>query len=226
MESKRHWTFDELARQLTRRQAETDPHESLPADTYLLCNPHQVRELDRAIEKHFWPAITRTVRKAGLEVMHGAEIESEWKRWTTRAKTFVVYDPDRPPLPGELSVWWYYRGTIACSTYGYMFVSDFILTVPVTFNVLKLVELISDSVLAGNPPELSAPGGEYYSVAFNHGEGLDGPGVMQYAAGDVAERVRMNMEIIKAVDELQEHVTDAARFDALKEKLFAAYEAQ
>ena len=104
MEGKQHWAYDELGRQIARRKTEKDPSGPGPADTFVLCDPRLVRELDDTIEKHFWPAIIRPVRKTGLRLMSGAEIEDKSSRWTTRQKTFVVHDPARPMLPGERSV--------------------------------------------------------------------------------------------------------------------------
>jgi hypothetical protein len=225
MESKQHWAYDELARQIARRKTEKDPPGPGPADTFVLRDPRLVRELDDTIEKHFWPAITRTVSKAGLRLMPGTEIEDKSSRWTTRQKTFVVHDPARPMRPGERSVLWYYRGTIECFTYGYMLLSDFVLTLPVTFNILKLIELIGNPMFAGHAPDLNAPGGAYYSVSFHHGEGRDGLLGARFAAAGIADRVRLNLEIIAAVDDLERNMSDIIRFGAVKERLIAAYEA-
>jgi hypothetical protein len=226
-----HWQESELASYL---KANAD-NPALDSKTVFLANPTERKQIDQIIQAHLWPGIVRAlvgspIQVSGLEDGFPASfLEDEWKNNTTRSLTFVLEDTDRPFLPGEGPPW-FCRGKIECSMLDYLTSFDFFAHFPMHFKLTKFIQLLSDPLFAGNPPNLTIELGrdqeQIMVLSFSEGSGA-GWGLQSYqgAGEEVGEKVRKNLEVIEAIYQLEEDYTSEKCFRDLHKALREAYQA-
>ncbi len=224
------WRYQELASWI-----ETSKEDPLFDDkTVFLLNPASLKVVDELIKRYFWPAMEKGVKGTGLEVSREAVnyIETVNAKYVTRSLTFVLEDPQRSLSNlshGEIPPW-YCRGNIKASLLNYMLSFDFLIYLPISFSIEKIIRLIGDDKFAGLPPKLTI--GEYprgnpsFDIAFSSGRGA-GFGLQNYAeaASSTENRVRHNAKITKCVDELYKDLNNDEVFKELTKALLEEYEA-
>lgn len=225
------WQFAELAVFLE----ENVNNPLLDSSTVFLANPWQKRELDQIIEEHLWPAIIEGLDASGICISGLANdfpsggIEDKKHPLTTRSLTFVLEDPERPisfrsPAP------WFCRGEIACSPQDYMVSFEFFIHFPQKFSMQKILRLLRNPMFAGYPPELcfnkSPEGDGILVLSFSSGRGASWS-LQDYqpAALDITEKVILNVEIIKAIYNLEGDYKSTLNFNLLEKALERAYAA-
>ncbi len=112
----------------------------------------------------------------------------------------------------------------------YMVSFEFFVYLPANFSLRKILSLLGDPMFAGNPPNLSIErgiGGEnVFVIAFSEGSGA-GWGIRSHdqAAEHLRKKVKQNLEVIKAVYELEKDYKSTKHFKALQTALREAYQA-
>jgi hypothetical protein len=225
------WQMSELARFLKRNAG--DP--ASDSKTVFLANPKEKKQIDRIIEAYLWPGVINALVGTPIRISEAGEgfpaslLRDEEKIYTTRSLTFVLEDADRPFLPSEGPPW-FCRGNIECSLLDYMTSFDFYGHFPIDFDLDKIVELLSDPLFVGNPPNLSIdPRGEeghIMVISFSEGSGA-GWGLRSYqeAAAELEQKVRKNLEVIEAMYQLERDYTSVRWFQELQKALREAYQA-
>lgn len=223
------WQMSALARYLKKNR--DDP--LLDSKTVFLVNPKEKTELDRLIKRELWPAVLDAVAKSPIQVFdlrNGVPvsgIDDGHTLHTCRSLVFVLEDAGRPLLPGSGPPW-YCRGNLSCSPMDYMVSFTFLVYLPEDFNLRRILKLIGDPMFSGNPPNLSIGRGigrgNIFVVAFS--EGGAGWGIRSHgqAAEHLRRKVNQNLEVIKAVYELEKDFTSKRSFEALQIALRDAYQ--
>lgn len=225
------WRYKELAKWINRERAKS----SFEDRTVFLANPKIAKEIGDLIRRYFWPAIQKGLEGTGLEVLGDALEQLETvddMKYTARSLTFVIDDPDRSlkNLPHRQVPAWYCRGTLRCSRLSYMLSFDFLIHLPISFSKEKIIELIGEPRFSGLPPELTVTSDrnrqKFYQIAFHEGHGADfGLKSPRDVAASINERVKLNVEIAKCVDEVLRDTDSDWAFARLKRALLKGYEA-
>ena len=98
------------------------------------------------------------------------------------------------------------------------------------FDLRKIIELLSDPMFVGYPPNLSVePRGDeahIMVISFSGGSGA-GWGLRSYeeAAEALGQKVRKNLEVIEAMYQLERDYTSERWFQELQKALREAYQA-
>ncbi len=225
------WQEAELSRYLKKNAG--DP--LLNSKTVFLANPEERKRIDKIIAGYLWPGIVRALAGTSIRVPEGDEgfprslLQDEEKIHTTRSLTFVLEDPDRPLLPGGGAPW-FCRGCIECSMLDYLISFDFYAHFPIHFDFRKIIELLSDPMFEGNPPNLSVEprmnGDHIFVVSFTEGSGA-GWGLTSYqeAGYELEEKVTQNLVVIGAMYQLERDYKSERWFLELQEALRDAYQA-
>jgi len=219
------WQCSELQRYLNKRSQ--DPE--VDSKTVFLANPQEKTELDNIILKHLWPSVIRGLGSSGIwtkslkEGFPKSAIEDENYLYTARSLTFLLEDSRRQIFPmGDVP--WYCRGKIQCSVSDYMLSFDFYVYFPEDFSSKKIIRLLKNPEFAGLPPELSyeqpLSGKGIFSLAFSKGSGA-GWGFKSYdePASRVRQEIHSNIEVIKAVYELERDYKSTKAFNQLERVL-------
>ena len=225
------WRYRELAEWIDSARGEPFSEDR----TIFLANPKIVKEIDDLIRRYFWPAIEKGLKGTGLEVLGDAldHVETvDDMKYASRSLTFLIEDPDRPwkNLPhGEVPPW-YCRGRLRCSRLSYMLSFDFLIHLPISFSNEKIIELIGERRFSGLPPELTVTtdrdGQKFYQLAFHNGRGAGfGLKTVRDTATSITERVSINVEIAKCVDNVLRNSDSNWAFARLKKALLKGYEA-
>jgi hypothetical protein len=225
------WRYRELARWIESHRSEA----FFDARTIHLANPERIEEIDDLIKTYFWPAIKNGVEGTGLRIFGDAVDQVETVddiHYVARSFNFVLEDPNRPwkNLPNGAMPPWYCRGNLKCSLLSYTLSFDFLIDLPISFSIEKIIQLIRDRRFRGLPPELTVTADpneqEFYHLAFHNGHGagflLEEPAE---AAKSVETRGRTNIEIVKCVDRVIENLDSDWAFAQLKKALLTGYEA-
>jgi len=225
------WQRSELKRFLAKNAGDS----LLNSKTVFLANREEKRQLDQIIEAYLWRGIVKALVGSSIQVSEAqggfpaSLIRDESKNYTTRSLTFVLEDPDRPFSPGEGPPW-FCRGSIECSMLDYMTSFEFFAHFPMGFDLRKIIELLSDPMFVGYPPNLSVePRGDeahIMVISFSGGSGA-GWGLRSYeeAAEELGQKVRKNLEVIEAMYQLERDYTSERWFQELQEALREAYQA-
>jgi hypothetical protein len=225
------WQAAELMRFLKENAGNPD----LNSRTVFLSNPEEKSRVDRIIQNELWPGVIRALAGSPIRVLESEEgfplsaIQDQKAIHTTRSLTFVLSDQERPMYPGE-SPPWFCRGKIECSLHDYMFSFDFFAYFPMDFDLGKILELLSDPLFSGNPPNLTIEprmdNSQIMVVSFREGEGA-GWGLRDFqTAGAVLEqKVVKNLEVIRTLYRLERDYTNEKRFLDLQKALREAYQA-
>ena len=223
------WQYSELKQYLSHHAKDAD----LPSKTVFLANPQQKEELDKIISKHLWPAVLKGVGSSGIWIKSLKDgypksgIEDEKYVYTVRALTFLLEDPKRQLSFGS-DVPWYCRGKILCSAVDYMISFDFFVYLPERFSLAKIVRLLKNPEFAGCPPELtfndSQVGQGIFCVAFTKGNGA-GWGLHTYedAANRIREGIELNIDVIRAIYNLENNFKSTKEFNKLEHTLIRAF---
>ena len=225
------WQRSELASYLKANARDL----ALDSQTVFLANPKEMKQIDRIIEEYLWPGVVRALVGSTIQVSEAAEgfpasfLKDERKNYTTRSLTFVLEDADRSFFPGEGPPW-FCRGKIECSMLDYITSFEFFAHFPMDFDLRKIIELLSDPLFAGNPPNLSVEkgiGGEHIMLlSFSEGSGAGwGLRNFQKAGEDLEQKVRKNLEVIEAMYQLERDYTSVRWFQELQKALREAYQA-
>lgn len=206
----------------------------LDSKTVFLGNPKQKVELDRIIKEQLWPAVTDALAPTPFRVLDtkhsfpSSGIEDEKKVFTCRTLTFILGDPERPLVPGGGPPW-YCRGKIECTPMDYMISFDFSIYLPTDYPIKRILGLLGDPMFAGNPPNLSIESGpereKIFVIGFTEGSGA-GWGIRshQQASEHLREKVKQNLEVIKAMYDLEKDYKSSKNFKALQAALREAYQ--
>ena len=225
------WQRSELASYLKANARDL----ALDSKTVFLANPKEKKQIDRIIEAYLWPSVINALVGTPIRVSEGKEgfptslLQDEEKLYTTRSLTFVLEDADRPFLPREGHPW-FCRGNIECSVLDYLTSFDFYAHFPIDFDLDKVIELLSDPLFVGNPPNLAieprGDEGQIMVISFSEGSGA-GWGLRSYqeAAEELEQKVRKNLEIIEAMYQLESNYTSERWFQELQKALREAYQA-
>ena len=225
------WQRSELSRFLAKNAGDS----LLNSKTVFLANPKEKGHLDRIIEAYLWRGIIEALVGSSIQVSEAREgfpaslLRDESKNYTTRSLTFILEDPDRPLIPGKGPPW-FCRGHIECSVLDYMTSFDFYAQFPMDFDLRKIIELLSDPMFVGYPPNLSVePRGDQEHIiviSFSGGSGA-GWGLRSYeeAAEALGQKVRKNLEVIEAMYQLERDYTSERWFQELQKALREAYQA-
>jgi hypothetical protein len=205
------WHHDELRKWIEANRND----KKFPYKNVYLIDPDQRREIDGIIKTYLWPAVLKGVEHSKIEITTPNErgfslpIEDKMSPEGKRTFTFLFEDPRRPlsPLNRENNPPWFSRGEIECSLSHYMLTFDFILELPLSFDVQRILDLIGDSAFEGNPPELivgrSAKGGQSLQITFQNGRGAGwGAQSFETITDFIQRRVAMNLQVIRAVERL------------------------
>ena len=225
------WRYRELAKWIDGNRREPFFEDR----TIFLANPEKIKEIDDLIRRYFWPAIEKGVKGTGLEVSGDALDHVETVddiNCVARSLTLLIEDPGRPwkSLPQGDVPPWYCRGMLRCSLLSYMLSFDFLIDLPISFSIEKIIELTGDRRFRGLPPELTVSANmkeqKFYQLAFHDGRGA-GFGLKNHreAARSIRGRVRINVEIAKCVDDVLQHSDSDWAFARLKKALLKGYEA-
>jgi len=228
----RGWQFDELRKFLDANKSDA----LLDKMTVVLTNPEERERLDELLLTHFWPRVSDAILGTGLMVMPSKhpdgrpEIHDEPGEYTTRELMFCLHDPERPVgTPNHAP--WYLRVHVACSITGYMVSSDFILYLPHTFSLRKVIGLLSRPEFAGCAPELHCEPGymgpDRLVVQFHHGCGagwlLEPPDV---AVERFTQEMRDHVAIIESTYCLEQDFRSTSAFNELTRRLLTVYRAE
>lgn len=228
--TKDSWQYSELQRYLNEHSQ--DPE--IDSKTVFLANPHQKTELDNIILKHLWPSVIKGFGSSGIwtkslkEGFPKSAVEDEKYPYTARSLTFLLEDPRRQISPLADVPPWYCRGKIQCSVSDYMLSFDFYVYFPEDFSLQKIVRLLKNPEFAGYPPELSyerSLGGKgIFSLAFRKGGGA-GWDLHNYhePASRIREEIEMNIEVIKAVYNLEKDYKSTKAFNQLERVLVRVF---
>ena len=230
MNAERHNCWQE--KQLRRFMAEhaDDPLvEHLPVE---LSNPKEEREIDEMILHELWPGVVQALRGSRLTTWTGVNntpkegLETLHHQYITRSLTFVIEDPARPIMPG-VSRPWYCRFVIGASVFDYMQSKTTLLLFPEDFSMRKLTRFLREPLMQGYPPELSwskpCEGAGTYQVAVSTGEGA-GWGLHGKAEAReyIRETVEDHLEVIAAMERLEQNWKDTKAFNTLYELVVRA----
>lgn len=225
------WQMSELTRYLKKNRED----QLLDSKTVFLTNPKQKIELDRIIKEQLWPAVIDALAPSPIRVFDmkddfpSSGIDDDNNVYTCRSLAFVLEDPNRPLSPGSGPPW-YCRGRLRCSPMDYMVSFDFFVYLPNDFSLRRILRLIGDPMFSGNPPNLSIGrgiGGErVFVIAFSEGSGA-GWGIRSHdqASEHLRKKVKQNLEIIKAVYDLEKDFKSTRNFKTLQTALREAYQA-
>jgi hypothetical protein len=225
------WRYRELAKWIESNRGEP----FFAARTTYLANPETIKNIDDLVKKYFWPAIKNAMDGSGLRAFGDPLDKLETLddiHYVARSFAFVLEDPKRPltNLPTGIAPPWYCRGNLKCSLLSYMLSFDFLIDLPISFSLEKILELIGDRRFRGLPPELTVTVDmneqEFYHLSFHNGHGagfmLEEPAE---AARSIRDRVKINIEIAKCVDSLVRDLASDLAFARLKKALLTGYEA-
>jgi hypothetical protein len=207
----------------------------LNSKTVFLANPEEKKQIDRIIEAYLWPGVVKALVGTPIRVSESEEgfpaslIRDREKTYTTRSLTFVFEDPDRPLVSGGGPPW-FCRGSIECSLLDYMTTFEFYAHFPMNFDLRRIIELLSDPLFVGYPPNLSVEprrdGGHILVVSFAQGSGA-GWGLRSYqeAAEELGQKIWKNLEVIEAMYQLERDYASDRWFQELQKALHEAYQA-
>ena len=230
MTREKSWHFAELERHLKTR----DKRLSDDSSTVFLLNPDHRKRSDKIISDYLWPAVLRGLSGSSIRIKDYSPrflqtaITDKWYFQTRRTLIFLLEDPFRPLMPGSRTPLWYCRGTIDCSVFDYLLSFDFIISLPRSFSARKIMKLICNPLFSDLPPELSyeesIDGEGYFVLEFRYGRGA-GWVVEDFARAseNIEEKVKLNLDIIAAVNELELDLTNTKKFNRLVSKLIAMY---
>lgn len=114
--------------------------------------------------KEFWPFIFSCLEVSGYTHSHEPHIESELGYELERSLTFMLFN--------GRSV--FFRGKLCCSKKSWIIKSEFFLTLPVHNDPQVIFEILGNSRLKGNPPNLivdKEKKEDYYQINFSNGVG-------------------------------------------------------
>lgn len=223
------WQYSELRRYLTEHSQDSE----LDSRTVFLANPQQKAKLDNVILKHLWPSVIKGLRSSEIWVKSLKEgfpksaIKDENYPYTARALTLLLEDPRRQVSIGDNTPW-YCRLKIHCSVFDYMVSSDFYVYFPEGFSLKKIRRLLKNPEFAGYPPELSYERSltekGIFSLAFRKGSGA-GWGLHSYdeAKNRIGEEIKSNIEVIKAVYDLEKNYKSTKAFNQLERILVRVF---
>lgn len=226
---RRNWQLGELKKYLEANKE--DP--LLNSRRVCLVNPEQRKEVNNIILQYLWPAVIKGIGFSGLWVKSlkdgypKKDIEDKDYQYSASELIFLLEDPKRPLSFNSIPPW-YCRGTITCSVLDYLLSFDFMVYFPESFSIRKIIRLLKNPMFAGNPPELSynaSPDGTgIYIVSFSRGTGA-GWGINSYgeAADKIIDEIRQNINIIKAIYDLEMDFKSTKRFNVVEEALINLY---
>ena len=122
---------------------------------------------------------------------------------------------------------WYCRFVIRASLLDYMLTRTTLLTFPADFSMRKLRRLLSEPLVQGCPPELSwhgpIDGSGEYQVAIETGKGAGwGLHGMAEAREHVRDTVDDHLEVIAAMEQLEQNWKDTKAFNTLHDRVVRA----
>lgn len=225
------WQISELVLYLKQNGRKPD----LNSQTVFLANPAEKIQIDQIIQNYLWAGAVRALAGSSIGISGAEEgfpasfLQDERANYTTRSLTFILADEERPFIPGE-SPPWFCRGNIKCSLQHYLISFDFFLHLPMEFEIGKIIELLADPLFCGNPPNLSIePYGEdehLMVVSFSEGSGADwGLEGFEKAGQALEQKVIKNLEVIEAMNQLEQDYTSVRWFQELQKALREAYQA-
>lgn len=206
-----------------------------------LVDAERIAFLDEFIIGELWSAVVRCLAPtpwttwvgAGGEQPHEAIRTLPGANYMTRELLFLIEDPKRPRPHQPGSPAWLCRGRLEANTeQGFMLSFDFILSVPETFPVAKLLRVLKEPLLCGAPPNLSHNDGfggfaGTLNLAFSGGKGVSGLAAL--SSGEprriVLDLTSRNVAAINAVHRLERDFGNEVLFEEAATALIAAYEA-
>ena len=150
------WQFEQLRKFIEEHGHDAD----LELRSVVLTDPRQELELDNIILNEIWPGVVKAVSRHSLTTRIGANetpkqgIRTTGHIYVARELSFILEDPERPNRPATNPPW-YCRETIRCTSLGYMISSDFIVSFPSNFSMVKIMHILKEPLMQGCPPELS-----------------------------------------------------------------------
>ncbi len=223
------WQYRELKNSLEKNKND----EKYYRKTLFLANPKEKSEIDKIIRNHLWPGVLKGVGTSGIGIksLDGtfpkSEIEDKRGEYTTRKAMFLLED-SRRHMSYHSNVPWYCRGEISCSMQDYMISFDFYIYFPESFSIAKLTRLLKNQSFAGMPPELSfsrsVEGEGSFCLSFSRGSGA-GFGLHGYdtASVKIRDEIRLNIEVIRALYNLEKDYRNTKAFNELEISLVDAF---
>lgn len=232
MSAGKHWAYAELKKRLAEQKAQKADRSrsgeiriTQEYGTIFLFDPAAREQLDEEISSRYFPAVLKGLQGSQICV-HDEEnvlssIADKRNPVATRELVFLLEEPPLPPA-GPDSPPWYVRGTIECSLEFCMVLFDLILSLPLSFSLEPLLELMGDRRMQGNPPRLSIEfglsGRREYVLSFSWGRGA-AVGMERV----IAESIRKHLAIIQAVNRLELQWGSLELFSALGARIVAMY---
>ena len=222
MKGNRHdtWQMEQLERLMAEQAGRRWPEHRCA----LLSSPAAERELDAMVLKELWPGIEQALQNSRLVALAGGGTPAQAlrtlnRKFTTRALTVVIEDPERPSGRRTLKPW-FCRFEIEAWIEGYVLKRTTILSFPEEFAMAKLMRLLQEPLMRGYPPALSWHEGfdglGMYSVELNAGQGHDWSfGGTAGARTYVRKTVKDHLKVIAAMDRLAQDWSDGDAFAAL-----------
>jgi hypothetical protein len=160
------------------------------SEVVVLENPVVRDRLDRHILE-IWPAVRTHLEQTGYVFTPTDEvgIRSEGSRVLVRSMSWMIHD-----VSGAV-----YRGILECGTDHWMLKSEFFLSMPAEVDVGLLLEIVGNTRLSGNPPELTVhkhDSAGFYQVKFMSGRGESWwPGSRDRILQRIRECIDTNVEL-------------------------------
>jgi len=187
-------------------------------DYVILENQETRSYLDGLLLNRFWPVIWSNLEGSGYNYypQDAPKTEFEIEHILTRSLTFMLIDRDRA----------FFRGTLSCSMEHWMLKSEFFLSLSKVNDPQPIFEILGNSRLRGNPPELSVDkmSDSYYQITMHAGNGA---GWGLYDEDTVEKRIRevidTNIEMHEFVEEGILSPRDTGEFLTIAYKVYEAY---
>ena len=161
-----------------------------PSRNYaILENSEVTSQLDALFKKEFWPFIRAQLRATGYSFPKKSPTsEFEMSYALERSISFMLFDQQKP----------FFRGTLKCSLESWMLETEFFLSLKKETDPRVLFELLGNSRLAGNPPEMSVHKSDqyYFQIRLHNGEGAGwGRGDYDFVRDRIKKIVETNVKM-------------------------------
>jgi hypothetical protein len=235
------WAYRELTDRLEKQSGEPsplaqigaiykkrEPGKSVPVPewgTIFLFDPEARARLDEKIHKWYFPAVLEGLRGTGIRVHDRKNVLSQIYDTrdciATRRLSFHFVEPPRPNW-GPDSPPWFASGWIGCSLEMCQFGFALTLEMPSNVNLASIHQLMADERILEDGPHLcfhrDISGAVVSSLQFSRLKG----GAIEIER-TIAEYTRKQVEIIKAVNRLEEQWESRELFADLSQKIIDMY---
>ncbi len=177
----------------------------------ILENPELRDYLDRLLLEKFWPVILSCLKETGYNYFPKPEIESELSYDLERSLFFMLLDGERT----------FFRGKLRLSVEGWMFESDFFLSLPKDTDTQVIFQILGNSRFRGFPPTLTIDKekeNDFYQIDFHSGNGA---GWGRYGGDYLEKKIRRTIGVNK---EMYECSKGGITAETIGEFLTFAYE--